>query len=119
MNRFVFSALIVAGFALSPALAASTPDSSAQVYEAVKSGQWAEAEKVLRQSLSQNPNDTAGMLNLAYVLQNTGRGAEAMSIYEKVLQQDSNPAVAIGESDKLRAKVLAKKRIGSIYSAQR
>ncbi len=119
MKRIVLSALIAAGFALSPALAASTPEAGTRVYDAVQKGQWGEAEKLLRQSLSQNPNDTVGMLNLAYVLQNSGRGAEAVSIYEKVLQQDNNPAVAIGESDKMRAKVLAKKRIGSIYSAQR
>lgn len=119
MDRILFSALIVIGVTLSPAFAASTAGSSVQVYEAVQKRQWDEAEKLLRQSLRENPNDPTGLLNLAYVLQNTGRDAEAVSVYEKVLQQDSNPAVAIGQSDQLRAKVLAKKRLGSIYSAKR
>lgn len=118
MKHIVLSGVFAAAALMaSPSFAASKAD--APVYEAVQAGNWAQAETMLRDALKANASDPVAMLNLAYVLQNTGRAAEAVSLYEQVLQQDKNPAVAIGQDDRMRAKILAKKRIGSIATAKR
>ncbi len=119
MKHIVLSGVFAAALFASPSFAASKPDANASVYEAVQNRQWAQAEATLREALKANANDPVAMLNLAYVLQNTGRASEAVSLYEQVLQQDKDPAVAVGQEDRVRAKILAQKRIGAIYSAKR
>ena len=75
MKHLLLTCTVAAGLMASPAFAASKADESAMIYTAVQKGQWTEAEKLLRQGLAQNPSDPQRLLNLAYVLQNTGRGA--------------------------------------------
>ena len=119
MKHVVLSGVFAAVLLASPSFAASKSDANAPVYEALQNHQWTQAESMLRETLKANANDPVAMLNLAYVLQNTGRASEAVSLYEQVLQQDKDPAVAVGQDDRVRAKILAQKRIGSIYSAKR
>ncbi len=113
MKHILLTCAFAAGLMTAPAFAASSPDEAAQTYTAVQKGQWGEAEKLLRQGLAQNPTDPQRLLNLAYVLQNTGRADEAMNLYGQVLQLDRNPRVEVG-SDQTRAKSLARRRIAGI-----
>jgi tetratricopeptide (TPR) repeat protein len=103
------------------AFASSPPEAGGLAYEAIQKGQWSEAETILRQGLAQDPNDPMRLLNLAYVLQSSGRSAEATSVYEQVLQLDRDPLVAVGPDKRIkaaRAKILAKKGMAAIQSSQ-
>jgi len=122
MKKFLTTCAIVAGLMSASAFAGSTPETDTLAYQAIQKGQWAEAESRLRQGLAQNPNDPMRLLNLAYVLQSTGRAAEAGSVYEQVLQLDRDPLVAVGSDSKVRptrAKILAKKGMASLDSTKR
>ncbi|MGE4064902.1 MAG: hypothetical protein AB7E79_16175 [Rhodospirillaceae bacterium] len=85
--------------------------------EAIASGNWSVAEAELRAGLVKTPNDPMKLLNLAYVLQKSGRAQEAAAVYGQVLVVDSNPLVAVGSSANprpARAKQLAMKGIASL-----
>jgi len=85
--------------------------------EAIQNNNWSQAEAELRVGLVKTPDDAMKLLNLAYVLQKSGRASEAASIYEQVLQLDSNPVVAVGTASDprpARAKMLARKGMASL-----
>lgn len=115
MKKFVMAC--VAAVALSvPAMAAE-----GVAYDAMVNGQWGQAETLLRQALAQDPNDPSRLLNLAFVLQNAGKQTEAAAIYQKVLQLNSNPLVAVDDPYVLsrpeRAKQVARKGMASLDTA--
>lgn len=114
MKKFVLTCAVALTLGV-PAFAADT------AYQAMVDGKWSQAETLLRQGLAQNPNDTSRMLNLAFVLQNSGKQAEAAAIYQKVLQLDSNPLVAVDDPYVLsrpeRAKQVARKGMASIENS--
>jgi Flp pilus assembly protein TadD len=121
MKKLIASCVVAAGFIGAPALAQSAADQSTLAYQSIQEGKWAEAETTLRAGLADNPNDPMRLLNLAYVLQSTGRQSEATAVYEQVLQLDRDPLVAVGSDSKVRptrAKLLAKKGMASIASAK-
>jgi len=121
MRALLLTSIVAAGLLIAPAFASSTPEAGGLAYEAIQNGQWSEAEKILRQGLAQNPNDPMRLLNLAYVLQSSGRTSEATSVYEQVLQLDRDPLVAVGTDKRLkaaRAKIIAKKGMAAIQSGQ-
>ncbi len=102
-------------------LAQATTPSDAFAYQAIQKGRWEEAERALRSGLTQNPNDPMRLLNLAYVLQSTGRRDEAASVYEKVLQLDRDPLVAVGPDSKVRparAKIVARKGMAALENGK-
>jgi Flp pilus assembly protein TadD len=97
--------------------ASAQADSGAVAYDAIQKGKWVEAEAQLRAGLKENPNDPMRLLNLAYVLQNTGRTAEANTLYQQVLKLERDPLVAIGLDSNVRparAKIIAKKGLASL-----
>lgn len=114
MKKFVLTCAVALALG-APAFAADT------AYQAMVDGKWSQAETLLRQGLAQNPNDTSRMLNLAFVLQNSGKQAEAAAIYQKVLQLDSNPLVAVDDPYVLsrpeRAKQVARKGMAAIENS--
>ena len=112
MKSFLLCSALVACLASAAAAASET-----QVYDAVQNKDWSKAESLLRDGLKQIPNDAQQLLNQAYVLQSTGRKGEAAEVYGKVLAMDSNPIVTMDSDDKLKAKILAKRRMASIYAA--
>ncbi len=123
MKNILMTSVFAAGLMSVPAFASST-DASGPAYDAILKGQWAEAESMLRQGLAQNPQDASRLLNLAFVLQNTGRQAEATGVYEKVLQLNSNPVVAVADPYTIavhptRAKHIARKGMATLESAKR
>jgi len=119
MNKTIASCFGIALLigAASPVLAEAGADANNLGYQAIQDGKWAEAESQIRAGLAQNPKDPMRLLNLAYVLQNTGRQDEAAGVYEQVLQLDRDPLVAVGADSKvrpMRAKILAKKGMASL-----
>jgi len=117
--RKIIASCIGASMMMGAAAFASEPttEGSTLAYQAIQDGKWSEAESQLRAGLEKNPDDPMRLLNLAYVLQNTGRGDEATKVYERVLQLDRDPLVAVGSDSKVRparAKLLAKKGMAAM-----
>lgn len=113
---------VVMALSLSTARAEPAPAQTDLGYGAIESGNWASAEKQLRTELSTTPDDPMRLVNLAYVLQQQGRGAEAAELYRKVLAMNSNPKVAVGPDERnvkaVRVKSLANKGIASIEQSK-
>lgn len=61
------------------------PDHAQMGYEAITKGDYATAESELNKALADNPNNPYALLNMGAVYQNTGRGAQAVPLYQKVL----------------------------------
>lgn len=100
-----------------PVAADATAENEGLAFEAIQDGNWTQAETELRAGLEQMPNDPMRLLNLAYVLQKSGRSDEAASVYAQVLQLDRDPLVAIGSDSNtrpMRAKLLAKRGMASL-----
>ena len=112
MKSLLLCSALFACLTVAPAMA-----SDDDVYSAVQNKEWRKAEGLLREGLKQSPNDTKQLLNLAYVLQSAGRKGEAAEIYGQVLASDSNPIMTMDSDEKLKAKILAKRRMASIYAA--
>lgn len=91
-------------------------------YAAIAAKDWKSAETQLRQELVSMPEDPLRLVNLAFVLQQQGRAAEATQVYQQVLAAKSNPKVAVGtanESKPLRVKAVASRGIETIEKAAR
>jgi Flp pilus assembly protein TadD len=123
MKTFVVTCFLAAGLMSAQASAAVPSDANGAAYQSILKGQWSEAEALLRQGLAQNPDDATRLLNLAFVLQNTGRPTEAAKVYEHVLQLDRNPVVAVADPETMtkpaRAKRLAKSGMAALENAKR
>ncbi|GAB4147550.1 MAG: hypothetical protein Tsb0016_18220 [Sphingomonadales bacterium] len=112
------AALLAACSATGNQAALETPNSEALAYDAVMAQDWATAETHLRQSIAEQPEEPMLLLNLAYVLSSTGRQAEAIALYEKVMAMDSNPMVAVSDGTGRRAKAIAKQSMASLQGGQ-
>ena len=123
MKKILMTCAFAAAVMSAPAFAASNTDTSGSSYRAIMDGNWSDAEKVLREGLKQNPDDASRLLNLAFVLQNTGRQSEAASVYEHVLSLGQNPVVAVDDPYSLqkaaRAKRVAKQGLAKIETTTR
>jgi Tfp pilus assembly protein PilF len=119
MKHILLTCAFAACLTASQAFAASGGNAETVAYDAMQKGQWAQAETLLRQQLAQAPNDAIHLLNLAYVLKNSGRESEAAATYEQVLQLDRNPAVVLESERQVRAKRLAKMGIDSLNESKR
>ena len=121
MKKILVACTVLAGLMSAPAFAATSDANGGAAYDSILKGKWSEAEATLRQGLAQNPNDAARLLNLAFVLQNTGRQTEAAGVYQKILQLDHNPVVAVDDPYTLakpaRAKSLARTGMATIENS--
>jgi len=109
-------ALMASAVMVTPAFS-GTDEQNDLAYQAIQQGQWQAAENQLRAELAANPGDPMRLLNLAYVLQNTGRNDEAKQVYQLVLQMDSNPLVAVGSDNNVKgvtAKSIARKGVAAL-----
>ena len=68
--------------AMGSALADATSQTEGLAFEAIAQGNWTAAEAELRAGLAQTPTDPMKLLNLAYVLQKSGRSDEAAGIHD-------------------------------------
>ena len=110
-----FAAAVILG-AVSTASATQAPADTLG-YQAIQDGKWADAEAQIRAGLATNPKDAMGLLNLAYVLQSSGRGDEAAKVYQQVLELDRNPFVAVGPDSEVKrvpAKTVARKGMAQL-----
>lgn len=108
--------VVLCGFA-GPAAADAATQSDGLAFESIQSGNWSAAESELRTGLATTPNDPMKLLNLAFVLQKSGREDEAAEVYAQVLQLDRDPLVAIGSETNtrpMRAKLLARKGMAAL-----
>ena len=112
------AAVLAACSATANQAALDAPTAETLAYDAVMAQDWATAETHLRQSIAERPDEPMLMLNLAYVLSSTGRQAEAIALYEKVMAMDSNPMVAVSDGKGRRAKAIAKQSMASLQGAQ-
>ncbi len=117
MKKFL-AVCALATLSLSTVAMSAADTTAGTASEAIMKRQWPEAESLLRQGLAQNPNDASRLLNLAFVLQNTDRSAEAAKVYQQILQLQQNPVVAVADPYTLgqpaRAKRLAKQGMASL-----
>jgi cytochrome c-type biogenesis protein CcmH/NrfG len=111
MNKALILCTIAAGLVGVPTLAAM-PSGDNQAAHAIASGQWFEAEAMLRQDLAQKPNDPVVLLDLAFVLRNTGRQREAIGVYRHVMRLGDDPVVTVDDganhTKTLHAKILGR-----------
>lgn len=121
------NSLKVIGFAMALATLSTTSFADQKAvssdlgFSAIQSGDWSTAESQLRQELVANPSDPMRLVNLAFVLQQQGRDAEAAATYRQVLALSSNPVVAVGSDDNIkraRVKAVATKGIARLESAK-
>ena len=64
-------------------------------YQAIRSHDWATAERVLQEGLQQDPGNTSRQLNLAWVYAQTGRKAEAAALYRDILKRDQDRVASL------------------------
>jgi len=121
MKKILMSCSVAAGLMCVPAFAAS-PSEGNGAYRAIEGGHWFEAEALLRQELAQKPDDATLLLNLAFVLGNTGRQREAIDVYRHVTRLSDDPVVTVDDgSTHLRtahAKSLGKTGMNSLDWAE-
>jgi len=116
MKKTLTFCAVAAGLAGGPALTASAADGN-RAHQAIASGRWFEAEDMLRQDLVRKPNDPAALLDLAFVLRNTGRQREAVGVYQRVVRLADDPVFIADDGTRLtamRAKSLGRSGVDSL-----
>lgn len=113
-SLFLGGAMMVAAAMASHASRADDAAADPLAYDAIMAQDWSTAEAILRDSVAKQPEDPMLLLNLAYVMTSTGRQAEAMALYEKVLTMDKNPMVAVTSGEGRRAKAIAKDSMAAL-----
>lgn len=73
------------------------PTQPADLYalDEIRAGNYAAAERKLLDTSRLAEDDPYRLLNLALVLQMTGRGDEAAALYGRVLEMEANPRAAV------------------------
>lgn len=64
-------------------------------FDEIRAGDYAAAERKLLDTARLAEDDPYRLLNLALVLQMTGRGDEAAALYGRVLEMEANPRAAV------------------------
>lgn len=83
-------------------------------YEAIMSGDLAAAEKTLGSAPAEVPKDPFKLLNLAYVMHEQGREAEAIAVYKQILELDENPYAELASGKPSRVKAIARHALALI-----
>lgn len=110
--------LAIAAFA-APAVAADKDQMKADqdpvAFETIRAGDLETAEKALM--AAKENEDPFQLLNLAYVMQKTGRSDEAAALYRQILDSEQNPYAKLASGDPRRVKSIA--RDGLAYLDQK
>lgn len=80
---------------------------SDQGFEAMRTGNYIDAEKYLEQALMLNPDNAGALFNLGVVFENTGRPEKARHMYERVLELKSKGMPVMGRTAANEEKDLA------------
>src|SRR5438045_9527452 len=86
-KKVLIASLASVLFIALPRIAAAEEDVA---FSALQSHDWATAEQQLLAGLEKNPNNVFNQLNLAWVYAQTGRKAEAATIYRNILKRDGD-----------------------------
>jgi len=78
-------------------------------FGAIRSHNWAVAERQLLAGLEKNPNNVFRLLNLAWVYAQTGRKQEAAMIYQRILNKDEDQLAALPTGEGKSVKALAER----------
>lgn len=82
--------------------------------QAIMKGDYAKAEEKLRTTAAKRPDDPYALLNLAFVLQKTGRQAEAARLYEDILELEANPKAGLASGYGRPVKDVARTALGAL-----
>lgn len=83
-------------------------------YKAIRTKNWATAEKQLVAGLEKNPDNVFRQLNLAWVYVQMGRKDEAAAIYHRILMGDQDRMAQLPSRQSQSVKVLAQRGLALI-----
>lgn len=105
------------------------PDSAIQVgvpqaadsyaMDAIMAGDYAAAEAELRDPARYASDDPFRLINLALVLQRTGREAEAALLYNRILALQGNPTASLASGSGKPVKEIARTALASLEQPSR
>lgn len=125
MNKFLASSTIALSLTLAVATAHADPDASLAAagmkytekgwaFTEVAEQDWTTAEKKLKAQVEANPDDPFRLLNLAYVYTKTDKSNEAVAVYERILDLETNPMATLTSGQDVRAKKVARDALASL-----
>ena len=96
-----FLGVAALAIALQPTGAASqtTPAADDVAYRAIVNHDWATAERQLLAGLQKDPESSFRKLNLAWVYAQTGRKAEAATLYREILERDKDRVATLSSGE--------------------
>lgn len=97
---------------------AAAAEADRYAMEAILAGDYATAESKLRDAERFAPGDPYRLINLAMVLQSTGRAGEAAALYRRVLEMDVNPLGALPSGKGRPVKSIAKSALAALDQPQ-
>jgi len=106
MKVFVLSIAVASALMLPQAVSAADSDLGLR---AIQNHDWATAEQQLLAGLQKEPDNSFLQLNLAWVYAQTGRKAEAATLYQEILRRDQDRVASLSASDAPPVAVLAKR----------
>lgn len=89
-------------------------DNDAYAMDAILAGDYQAAEAKLRDSSRYRKNDPFRLINLALVLQRTGRESEASRLYERILALQDNPKARLASGTGRPVKDIARTALASL-----
>lgn len=75
---------------------------------------WSNAEKAMEAQVAEHPEDPFRLLNLAYVYTKTDKSADAVAVYERILDLETNPMATLTSGEDVRAKKVARDALASL-----
>jgi len=84
-------------------------------YNEVVQEDWSTAEAKLASEVERHPEDPFRLLNLAYIYTKTEKSEDAIAVYQKVLDLDSD---SVAPTQDLRAKKIARDALATMVNAE-
>jgi Tfp pilus assembly protein PilF len=111
MKVFLLSFAVASALMLPQAVRAADSDLGLR---AIQNHDWATAEMQLLAGLQKEPYNSFLQLNLAWVYAQTGRKAEAATLYQEILRRDQDRVASLSGHDGPPVAVLAKRGLDRI-----
>lgn len=125
MTKFLTSSAIALTLILSAGGASADPNSSLAdagmtytekgwAFSEVAKQDWESAEKAMKAQVDANPEDPFRLLNLAYVYTKADKSEDAVAVYERILDLETNPMATLTSGQDVRAKKVARDALASL-----
>lgn len=75
---------------------------------------WGKAEETLKAQVEAHPDDPFRLLNLAYVYTKTDKSEDAVAVYERILDLETDPMATLTSGQDVRAKKVARDALASL-----